>query len=202
MAQDVSDRLLKQAVDCVLCGGVLLYPTDTVYGLGGDATNVAASERIRKLKGTDSDKPLLLLTDSWTRVEGWIRDPDPLTSALMELGKQYPLTILFAAGPSAPRNITGSSSEIGIRWCHLPFCRRLISESETLISSTSANPTGYPTPVRLDDIDPAIRVGADVEIDGGLLDGLASTIVRSGGGRLEVLREGALDARKIAKLLA
>jgi L-threonylcarbamoyladenylate synthase len=201
MEHDVPEVVLTQAVDLVLSGGIILYPTDTVYGLGGDATNPAPSKRIRALKGSGVDKPLIVLTDSWDRVSEWIGKPDALTAELMDVGLHESLTILFPAQPSAPREVIGSSSEIGIRVCRHPFCARLIAGSGKPISSTSANTTGSPTPLRLNDIEDHIRGGVDLEIDGGELAGAASTIVRSAGRRPQVVREGSVTIEVLRHLL-
>lgn len=201
MAPDVPDHVIRQAVEFLNRDGVILYPTDTVYGLGGDARSKTATDRIRRLKGNPSDKPLLVLTDSWERISDWIASPDETLRRLMEIGRSHSLTILFKT-TAAPRSLVGDATEVGIRLSAHPVCRRLIEVSGYPISSTSANLSGQSTPVKLGDVDATIRSGVDVAIDGGELGGPPSTIVRSSGGRLEIVREGSLAATELNHLLA
>lgn len=200
--QDVPADVLARAVECVLTGGILLYPTETVYGLGSDAANGEATRSIRRLKRSDPQKPLLVLTDSWERVEGWIRAPRGLTLDLMQIAESHPLTILFPAEPTVPESLIGASEAIGFRLTHDRFCRQLIQEAATPLSSTSANRTGEGAPSRLEQVEPSIRAGADFAVDGGTLPGVASTIVRATSEGLEVLREGSLSAADLAQLLS
>lgn len=201
LARDIPDQIVNRAVKCVMDGGILLHPTDTVYGIGGDASNDDVSARIRRLKGTDSSKPLLVLTDSWDRVEHWIAHPDKLTRTLMTIGREHSLTILFSATASVPRGLVGSSSEVGIRLCLHPFCAKVIRRSGQPLSSTSANRTGKPVPILFDEVDEEILGGSDLAVDGGPLDGAASTIVRAANGRVEVVREGSLPTSMLSRLI-
>lgn len=188
-------------MNCIEVGGVLLYPTDTVYGLGGDADNDRVSEKVRLLKGTHPSKPLLVLTDAWERIGNWILKPEGLARQVMTIGERHPLTILFPASPNVPRGLIGTSKEVGIRLCRHPFCTELIRISGRLLSSTSANRTGEPVPRRFEEIDEHIRNGSNYAVDGGRLDGTPSTIVRVVGDRYEVVREGSLSSDLLSRLL-
>lgn len=199
--QDIPADVLTQAVESVLRGGILLYPTDTVYGIGGDAARDDVTRRIRELKGVEANKPLLVLTDSWDRVEDWIPKPEGLVRRLMALSAFHSITILFPAAERVPRTLIGSSEEIGIRLCRHPFCIDLIRKASRPISSTSANPTGEAVPLSMQEINDRIRLGVDLVVDGGSLPGAPSTIVRPVGDRPIVLREGSISEAALGRLL-
>lgn len=189
------------AAKCVGGGGILLYPTDTVYGIGGDASSDEVSDRVRRLKGAQVDKPLLVLTDDWARVRTWVPRAEGLVKDLMSIGEEHSLTILFPASSEAPRGLIGASEAVGIRLCRDPFCAGLIRQSGRLLSSTSANRTGEPVPIHFTEIDAEIREGCDYAVDGGPLPGSVSTIVRVAGDRVEIIREGGLSSEMLKRLL-
>jgi len=199
--QAIPDDVVLAAARCVGGGGILLYPTDTVYGIGGDACSDEVSDRVRRLKGAQVDKPLLVLTDDWARVRTWIPRPEGKVKDLMSIGEEHSLTILFPASSEVPRGLIGASEEIGIRLCRDPFCAALIKQSGRLLSSTSANRTREPVPIRFTEIDAEIRAGCDYAVDGGPLPGSASTIVRVAGNGIEMIREGGLSSESLERLL-
>lgn len=199
--RDVTDDVLSRAVDCILGGGILIYPTDTVYGLGGDAARDEVSDRLRQLKGSAPDRPLLILTDSWARVADWVSPPDALTRDLMAIAEARSLTILFSATKAVPKGLIGTSSEIGIRLCRYPFCARLIQASGRVISSTSANRAGGKPPLRPDQVEQAVIDGADLLVDGGALAGVPSTVVRPEGSSWRIVREGSVTGETLDRLL-
>ena len=146
---------LQRAASCVTAGGVLLYPTSTVYGLGGIAESSDVIMRIHSIKGSAPDKPMLMLTDSWKRVEHWIDNVTPIHEALMSHVPHLPITILFDARPDAVPAIRGTSPSVAIRNTIDPFCRALIGETGIPICSTSANTTGAPPPSYFQDVEQA-----------------------------------------------
>ncbi|HUF07754.1 MAG TPA: L-threonylcarbamoyladenylate synthase [Rhodothermales bacterium] len=201
MDQAIPDDVVLAAAECVSGGGILLYPTDTVYGIGGDACSDEASDRVRRLKGAQIDKPLLVLTDDWARVQPWVPRPEGIVKDLMSIGEEHSLTILFPASSEVPRWLIGASEEVGIRLCRDPFCAGLIRQSGCLLSSTSANRTGERVPVHFTEIDAKIRAGCDYAVDGGPLPGSASTIVRAAGDGFEMIREGGISYELLERLL-
>ena len=198
---------LDDAAAAVRAGGTLLYPTETVYGLGCDPRRSEAVDRIRALKGRDADKPMLAVTDRWGRVDAWV---DGLTDAHRRLmgasdsdGQPLAVTILFAPGPACPASLVGPGGLVGIRRTSDPLCRQLVAACGTAILSTSANPAGQPAPARFADVDPAIRTGVDAAIDAGHpLRGTPSTVVKVAGDAVEVLREGAVPADVVRRIAA
>lgn len=160
--------------EVVRSGGIVLFPADTVYGLACDPENEDAIERMYRLKGRPREKKAALMYFSVDDV------PD-----LPERARRLlpgPVTVVLPDGR-------------GIR---VPDGPRLASIP---VLQTSANPSGGPDPCRLEDVDAALRVGVDLEIDGGELPGLPSTVVAVEEGGFRILREGAVPAARIEELL-
>ncbi len=189
---------IAKAAQITRAGGVLLYPTETVYGLGGLATNEHVAKRTRQLKGRPEKSPMLVLTDEWARVTEWIADRSALAQRIIGYGPFLPLTILFEASPKAPSHLLGPEDLVGIRRTGDPFCRMLIACVDASLLSTSANRTGERAPAHFEDIDQSILEGVDLAIDAGhALRGVSSTVIRIDGDAVVVVREGATDAQTI-----
>ncbi|HLT47226.1 MAG TPA: L-threonylcarbamoyladenylate synthase [Rubricoccaceae bacterium] len=192
---------VREAAAVVARGGVLLYPTETVYGLGGDAFAAGALDRVRALKGRDAGRPVLALTDDWARVAAWLAGLTDVHDRLMAAGA--PLTILFEAGPGAPPGLVGPEGLVGVRRTTDPFCRAVIATCQTPLVSTSANPAGAPPPVAFADVDVRLLDAVDLAVDAGApLAGVPSTVVRVVDGEAVVLREGAVDAATVRRIAA
>ena len=192
---------VARAARVVAGGGVVLYPAETVYGLGGDARRPDVAARIHVLKGSDPGKPLLALTDAWERVEAWVEAPAPVRRLWGE-GAPSPLTLVLPATAAAPRALVSADGFVGIRRTTSAPARALIEATGTALFSTSANPSGAPPPDRLGDVDAAIRRGVDATLDAGqTLDGHPSTLARFDPRRVrfEVLRAGPVSAEAIAQ---
>lgn len=192
-------REAASAAACVRAGGVICYPTETVYGLGCDPREAAAVERIRAIKGRDADKPMLALTDEWARVERWVVAGTPPYRRLMEARR--PITLLFAPGPEAPPALVGPDGWIALRRTEDAFCRALVAAAGVPVLSTSANRAGQPPAARSEDLDPAVTRAVDLVVDAGRpLGGVPSTVVRVDGDDVVVLREGAVQADEVRAL--
>ena len=187
---------VARAAEVLRAGGVLLYPTETVYGLGCDPSDRAAVARIRALKGRDADKPMLALTDTWERVAGWYEDGGDTHRRLMAF--EGPLTILLRASAGAPATLVGPEGLVGVRRTQDPFCRALVAASGVPLVSTSANPAGAPAPAAFEAVAREIRSGVALAVDAGApLAGAPSTVVRLDGDDIVVVREGAVSAAAV-----
>jgi L-threonylcarbamoyladenylate synthase len=191
---------------CIAAGGVALFPADTVYGLAADPESRAAVERLYALKGRPPARPaavmffalepaLAALPGLGTRTRGALERllPGPLTAVLPNPERRYPL----ACGPQPER--------LGVRVPDLRGALEPLGSARVAVLQSSANRSGGPDARRVADVDPALRRGADLVLDGGELPGVASTVVDltafETAGRFEVLREGALPASTLASLL-
>ena len=192
---------LGTAAEAVRAGGVLVYPTETVYGLGADARDPAALARIRRLKGRDAAKPVLVLTDTWRRVADWSGELDAEVLRVMSHEPPLAVTLLVTAGAGAPTGVVGPEGLLGVRRTSDEFCRALIAAADAPLLSTSANSAGAPPPADIDEVEPALLAAVDVVVDAGRrLPGVASTVARIVDGRVEVVRDGAVDASTLARV--
>jgi L-threonylcarbamoyladenylate synthase len=155
------DNEIKKAVEVLKQGGTILYPTDTVWGLGCDATDEKAVQKIFEIKQRDEAKSLILLLDEDTKLNRYVRDVPAIAWDLVELSDS-PLTIIYT-GPYnlAPNVVNKEDNTVGIRVTRDEFCKALIRKFGKPIVSTSANKSGDPTPGNFQEIDPEILNGVD-----------------------------------------
>lgn len=188
---------LAAAARLIRCGGVVVYPSDTVYGLGGDARRPDVAARCRSVKGRGA-VPMLSLVDRWERVEAWVA-PDE-REACARVAALPGVTVLARATDQAPRHLVGAEGWVGVRVAG-GAAGALAARIDAPLLSTSANPSGQPTPARVADLDAGLRRRVDAVLDGGALDGAPSTVVRPERGALVVIREGAVTAEALRAAL-
>lgn len=151
---------LKKAVDVLVKGGVILYPTDTIWGLGCDATRQDAVERINSIKKRDDSKSLIVLVNGFGMLERYVRNIPEIAYQLAEVADK-PLTIIYPNGRSLAPGVLGSDGSVGIRICSDGFCNELITRFRKPIISTSANISDAPAPAIFSKIDKVITASAD-----------------------------------------
>ena len=151
---------IKNAIDAMKKGGVILYPTDTVWGLGCDATNAEAVAKIYKIKQRDDSKALICLADSVDRVQRYVRDVPSVAWDPMELSDKPTTVILDGAVNLAP-NLIAEDGSIGLRVTNEPFSKELCYRFQKAIVSTSANISGEPAAQNYCDISPEILEAVD-----------------------------------------
>ncbi|HWZ04013.1 MAG TPA: L-threonylcarbamoyladenylate synthase [Mucilaginibacter sp.] len=155
---------VAKAFKIIQDGGIILYPTDTIWGIGCDATNTEAIKRIYKLKQRDEAKSMIILLDTENKLESYISDMNPLAYDLIEYAEN-PLTLVMPGAKNiSPALISGDGS-IGIRIAKHPFCQQLIQRMRKPLVSTSANVSGKPSPQYFSQIDPEIIDGVDYVVD-------------------------------------
>ena len=154
---------IRKAVETMRQGGVILYPTDTVWGIGCDATNVEAVKKVYAIKQRDDSKALICLVDSDARMQRYVRDvPDvawQLVDSLKEGGK--PTTLILDGAINLAENLIADDGSIGIRITQEPFSKELCYRFQKAIVSTSANISGEPAAQNYRDIDPRIVEAVD-----------------------------------------
>ncbi len=151
---------IKNAIDAMRKGGVILYPTDTVWGIGCDATNAEAVAKVYKIKQRDDSKALICLADSVDRVQRYVRDVPAVAWDIMELSEKPTTVILDGAVNLAP-NLIAEDGSIGLRVTNEPFSKELCFRFQKAIVSTSANISGEPAAQNYCDIDPALLEAVD-----------------------------------------
>ena len=155
---------IKNAVETMRKGGVILYPTDTVWGIGCDATNAEAVKRVYEIKQRDDSKALICLVDSDARMQRYFRNvPDvawQLVDSLKE-GDTKPTTLILDGAINLAENLIAEDGSVGMRITNEPFSKELCYRFQKAIVSTSANISGEPAAQNYCDIDPRIIEAVD-----------------------------------------
>lgn len=150
--------LIKPLVTSLEEGALILYPTETIWGIGCDATNEAAIQQIDALKQRKEGKNYILLVDSLELLQDYIEYIPPKASNLIAYHRR-PLTIIYSQPKNLPTSLLAPDGSIGIRVTLDPFCKALIKAFGKPIVSTSANISGKPYPKAFKDIDNTIKTG-------------------------------------------
>lgn len=140
--------------------GLILYPTDTIWGLGCDATNQVAVERVYNLKERDRSKPFVLLVDGIEMLKEYVESLHPRVETLMMYHKR-PLTVIYDKAKNLPPNAVGPGGSVAIRVAMDPFCQRLIKSLGKPLVASSANISNEPFPSIFGEISSAIIQGVD-----------------------------------------
>lgn len=156
----IFDEDIKDSLIALRKGGIILYPTDTIWGLGCDATNSFAVENINRIKSRSENKSLLILVDGEQMLERYVRDIPEIVFELASVSDN-PLTIIYPNGKNLAAGVCSDDGSVGIRICRDKFCSELISRFRKPIVSTSANFSGKPAPENFDEIDQAIVDAVD-----------------------------------------
>ena len=160
-AQQEND--ITQCVNALNNGGLILYPTDTVWGIGCDATNAEAVKRVYQLKQRDDNKALIVLIDNADHLDHYVVDVPSIARELIDVAVK-PLTIIYEGAYNLAPNLLGDEDSVGIRIPNDEFCHQLCARFGKPIVSTSANVSGEPTAKRFADIVPAIINGVDYAV--------------------------------------
>jgi L-threonylcarbamoyladenylate synthase len=151
---------LKRAVEVLRQGGVILYPTDTVWGLGCDATNPDAVRRIFEIKKREDAKSMLILIENPNMLNSYIREVPEVAWQLIEVTDK-PLTIIYPGAKNLAPNLIANDGSVGIRVTTEAFTEQLIQRFRRPVVSTSANLSGKPTPRNFDEIEEEIKTAVD-----------------------------------------
>ncbi len=151
-------------IEIVKNGGTILYPTDTVWGIGGDATNAETVEKIYRIKERKPDKSMLILVDGYQMLQNYV---DNIPHEIWEILEKSirPTTIIYSNPKNLPPNLLAPDGSIGIRIVKKGFARDLIKATGKPLISTSANITGQATPKNFDEINPVILQRVDYVVN-------------------------------------
>lgn len=142
---------IEKAFEVIKLGGVILYPTDTIWGLGCDPNNDKAIEKINQIKKRDASKHFIILVDSERLLNRYVKEIPEVCFDLIDYAVK-PLTIVYPNGQYVSKKIMGNDGSIGIRLTKDEFCKKLIQRLKTGIVSTSANISNTPSPKTFKDI--------------------------------------------------
>jgi len=155
---------VAKALKIVQDGGIILYPTDTIWGIGCDATNTDAVKKIFSLKQRNEAKSMIILLDTVNKLESYVSDVNPIAFDLIEYAEN-PLTLVMPGAKNVSPALINNDGSIGIRIVKHPFCEQLIQRMRKPLVSTSANISGTPSPQYFSQIAPEIIDGVDYVVD-------------------------------------
>ena len=195
---DVAGSVEEQiagAAAAIRRGEVVVYPTETVYGLGTDPFSESAVRRLYAIKERDTANPVLLIVDGLDQLREVVREVSVTAEAYARRFWPGPLSMLFPRSRRLPDVLTGGLDEVCVRWTSHPLARSLCREVGHAITSTSANLSGQPAARSLEDVK---LEGLGGKVDGGLLPpSLPSTVFDPSTG--SILREGAISAEVLLR---
>jgi L-threonylcarbamoyladenylate synthase len=196
------EEKLAEAVRVLREGGVVAFPTETFYGLGADARNEAAVEKIFRIKGRNFRNPLPVIVANDRKVIPLVEEIPAAATILMQTFWPGPLTLIFRAAPSVSSRLTGGTGKIGIRVSSHPIARFLAAGLAGPLTATSANPSGGPECSSADAVIRTLGDLPDAVIDGGATPvGAGSTILDITVFPPRILREGAIPRSLILNTL-
>lgn len=191
-------EIIAEAADVIRQGGVVAFPTRCLYGLGADAFNREALERIVNLKRRSEQNPILVLIDSRKRLKSLVKHIPPVAEALMDAFWPGRATLVFEARHRVPDPLTAGTGKIGVRLAGHPAALALVKSFKGPLTGTSANLSGQPGCFRAQDLDPAITGRLDLILDAGTLaGGMGSTVVDVTQTPPQILREGVITAAEV-----
>jgi len=167
---------LDRAADAIDSGALVVYPTETVYGLAADALEPKAVDRVFEVKGRDRSKPLSFAVPSVPSALRYVRATDR-ERRFMATFLPGPVTVLCRRREAVPDELTAGRDRVGVRVPDHPLALRLCERASTPITATSANVSGRASARKLADLDPEIREAAEVVLEGGETAGTESTVV-------------------------
>lgn len=158
------DVTVKQAIEHLKQGKTLLYPTDTIWGIGCDATNGKAIDNIKKIKQRSPNKSFIILVDSVAMLERYVLDFPDVCYDLIDYAL-HPLTIIYDHPQGLPKELLAENGSLGIRVTKDKFCRQIIQGLRKPLVSTSANLSGEATGTCFNDINQVIKDEVDIILD-------------------------------------
>ncbi len=151
---------IKQACKIMQAGGIILYPTDTIWGIGCDATNAEAVKKVYELKQREDSKSMLVLIDSSAKLQSYISEVPDIAWDLIEVSDK-PLTIIYPGARNLAPNLIGEDGTVGMRMTQEAFSKKLCERMRRPIVSTSANISGMASPAQFSEISKEIKKGVD-----------------------------------------
>ena len=198
----IKDEELKEAAGILRSGGLVAFPTETVYGLGGNALDEDAARKIYAAKGRPSDNPLIAHVSCVEEVEPLVKEIPEAGRKLMEAFWPGPLTMIFPKSDKVPYGTTGGLDTVAIRMPDDPVANRLIALAGVPVAAPSANTSGRPSPTTADHVWQDMNGRIEMIIDGGPVGiGVESTIVDVSSAVPAVLRPGAITMEMLEAVL-
>ena len=201
-SDNINMDLIEKAAGILRKGGLVAFPTETVYGLGADGLNASACKKIYEAKGRPSDNPLILHIGNISQLKDIVCDIPECAVKIIDRFWPGPVTLVFRKKPIVPDSVSGGLNTVAVRFPSNPVARAIINAAKTPVAAPSANTSGKPSPTRakhvLHDMDGKI----DMIIDGGSCEvGLESTIVDVTGKKPVILRPGGITKEMLEEVV-
>ncbi len=202
LSKDNKEEVLKRAADIIKSGGLVVFPTETVYGLGADALNESAVKKIFQAKGRPGDNPVIVHISNFDQLRLLA---EPLSGAEERLVNAFwpgPFTLVLKKKDVVSSSVSGGLSTVAVRMPSHVFARELIEVAGVPIAAPSANISGRPSATTGDHVCVDLDGKVDLIVDAGISDiGLESTVVKVIDGKVAILRAGAVTKEMIEKVL-
>lgn len=195
-------QVMRMAGEILRKGGLVAFPTETVYGLGGDGLNAGSSKKIYAAKGRPSDNPLIIHIADLESLEKIVKSVPPKARLLAEKFWPGPLTMIFSKSSRVPYETTGGLESVAVRMPSHPVALAIIREGGGYIAAPSANTSGRPSPTRAEHVCEDLTGKIDMIVDGGAVGiGLESTIVDFTEEVPVILRPGYINQEMIQEVI-
>ena len=200
--ENPDEAVISEAAKVLKNGGLVAFPTETVYGLGGNGLDPEASAKIYAAKGRPSDNPLILHISSIEELAPLVEEIPPMAEPLMEACWPGPMTLIFKKSEIVPKATTGGLDTVAIRYPSHPVAMALIRKCGFPIAAPSANTSGHPSPTGAAHVANDLSGKIDMIIDGGDVEiGLESTIIDVTGDSPVILRPGYISLEEVRRLM-
>ncbi len=201
ISKDNSKEVLTKAAEIIKAGGLVAFPTETVYGLGADGLNSDAVKNIYKAKGRPSDNPLILHISKIDELNRLVKSVNNTAKALMQKFWPGPMTLVFKKSDIVPDVISGGLDTVAVRLPSNEIARELIAYSGTPIAAPSANTSGRPSPTKAEHVFEDLNGKIEMIIDGGSCNiGVESTVIDVTSETPVILRPGMVSFEDIKEL--
>ena len=199
----INEEEIKEAAEEIKNGNLVLFPTETVYGIGANALNAEAVKKVFIAKNRAPDNPLIVHVCSIKKVKKIVQEITPLEKKLMEKFWPGPLTIIFnrKSEKIIPNVVTANLDTVGIRMPSNKIAKKLIQEAGVPIAAPSANISGKPSGTKVEDIIEELDGKVQYILDGGVTDiGLESTVIKIDNGVIDILRPGKVTKEELQEV--
>ncbi|NVM22230.1 MAG: threonylcarbamoyl-AMP synthase [Desulfobacterales bacterium] len=195
-------EMIARAAALIKKGGLVIFPTNTFYGLGAAAFDIEAVDRVFRVKERDPQRPLPILIADMADLDPLVRTIPQTATRLIEAFWPGGLTLVFHAADVVPQNLTGHTGKIGVRLAGHPVASAMVKTAGSPVTATSANLSGKPGCTAVAGIDRRIKDRVDLVLDAGTLGGKkGSTVVDVTVEPPEILREGVISSQAVAKIV-
>lgn len=200
--ENIQTEYIKEAGELLLAGELVAFPTETVYGLGGNGLDASASQKIYAAKGRPSDNPLIIHVADWESLLKITKDVPKAAEKLADAYWPGPLTMIFKKGDQVPYETTGGLDSVAVRMPDHPVALELIRQGGGYVAAPSANTSGRPSPTKARHVEEDLSGKIAMILDGGSVGiGLESTIVDFTESVPTILRPGAINQTMLSEVL-